>query len=123
MEVPRVQDGNRGLEPLAVRGAQPVRAGRGHRVAGGRGHEVGRALQAALVGGLVKGGAWSGVHMEVSRPAQQHGVQGGGARVRRASDPGHESFTLPVPEGRMGLIWDGGPGGQGGGRWREGSSV
>ena len=51
--------------------------------------------------------------MEVSRPAQQHEVQGGGARVRRASDPGHEPFTLPVPEGRMGLIWDGGPGGRG----------
>ena len=101
------------MEPLAVRGAQPVRAGRGHRVAGGRGHEVGRALQAALVGGLAKGGAWSGVHMEVSRPAQQHGVQGGGARVRRASDPGHEPFMLSVPEGRMGLTCDGGPGGRG----------
>ena len=72
---------------------------------GGRqGREVGRALQAALDGGSVKGGAWSGVHMEVSRPAQQHEVQGGGARVRRASDPGHEPFMPPVPEGRMGLI-------------------
>ena len=92
-------------------------------MAGVRGREVGRALQAALDGGLVKGGAWSGVHMEVSWPAQQHGLQGGGARVRRASDPGHGPFMLPVPEGRMGLIWKGEPGVREGGRWREGSSV
>ena len=88
-----------------------------------RGREVGRALQAALDRGSANGGTWSGIHMEANQQAQQHGDQGGVARFRRASDPGHEPFTLPVPEGRMGLIWDGGPGGQGGGRWREGSSV
>ena len=41
------------------------------------------------------------------------GDQGGANRFRRASDPGHEPFMLSVPEGRMGLTCDGGPGGQG----------
>ena len=41
------------------------------------------------------------------------GDQGGADRFRRASDPGHEPFMLSVPEGRMGLTCDGGPGGRG----------
>ena len=32
-------------------------------------------MQAALDGGLASGGAWSGVHMEASQPAQQHGEE------------------------------------------------
>ena len=83
---------------------------------------MGRALQAALDSGSASGGAWIRAHVEASQLAWQHGEQGGGARVRRASDPGHEPFMLLVPESRIGLIWDGGPGDWGGWkveRWEQ----
>ena len=37
------------------------------------------------------------------RPASQCSSMGS-SRFRRASDPGHEPFMLPVPEGRMGFL-------------------
>ena len=80
-------------------------AGRWQGAEGIRGREVGRALQAALDRGSASRGVWSGVHMEASHQAWQHGDQGWGHQVQEASDPGHEPFMLPVPEGRMGLIW------------------
>ncbi|XDA72180.1 hypothetical protein R6Z07F_002470 [Ovis aries] len=60
--------------------------------------EVGRAMQAALDGGSASGGAWSGVHMEASQPAWQHGEQ----QVQEGIRPS-TSMRLPASSVKLSL--------------------
>ncbi|XDB53105.1 hypothetical protein AB1E18_006628 [Capra hircus] len=60
--------------------------------------EVGRAMQAALDGGSASGGAWSGVHMEASQLAWQHGEQ----QVQEGIRPS-TSMRLPASSVKLSL--------------------